>query len=56
MKKIKRELKIEKSKFPDSGKYVLWLHVFTEKGDCWRGIFKGNKKECVRKKYEILHC
>ena len=54
MMKIKNQLIIEKSKFPEkSGKYVLWGYSRSEHGECWRGIFKGSKKECMEKKLEI---
>lgn len=56
MEKVKKQLVIEKSKFPEtSGKYVLWLYSKTKRGECWRGLFKGSKKECIEKKLELLN-
>ena len=49
MIKIKKELKILKSNFPE-GKYNLFLHNSTEHGESWRRIFKGSRKECINYK------
>lgn len=51
----KKELIVDKSNQPDKdGNHILWLHVKTEKGESWRRIFKGTRKECFDKKREIL--
>ena len=56
MEKVKKLLIVEKSKFPDSdGKYVLWLYSRTKHGECWRGLFKGSKKECIEKKLDMIN-
>lgn len=56
MEKVKKLLIVEKSKFPDSeGKYILWLYNKTKRGECWRGLFKGSKKECIEKKLAIIN-
>lgn len=56
MEKVKKQFVIEKSKFPEeSGKYILWLYNRTKRGECWRGLFKGSKKECIEKKLEIIN-
>lgn len=56
MEKVKKLLIVEKSKFPDSdGKYVLWLYSRTKRGECWRGLFKGSKKECIERKLDMIN-
>lgn len=51
-----KKLIIDKSKYPDNvGKYVLWLYSKTKQGECWRGIFKGSKKECIEKKLAMIN-
>lgn len=56
MEKVKKLLIVEKSKFPDNdGKYVLWLYSKTKRGECWRGLFKGSKKECIEKKLAMIN-
>lgn len=55
MEKVKK-LIVEKSKFPDNdGKYVLWLYSKTKHGKCWRGLFKGSRKECIEKKLAMIN-
>lgn len=52
--KIKKELKIEKSIYPDdTGKYILFLHNKTEHGESWKRLFKGSRKECLIYRKEI---
>lgn len=56
MKKVKKLLIVEKSKYPDNeGKYILWLYNETKRGVCWRGLFKGSKKECIEKKLAMIN-
>lgn len=53
--KIKKNLKIEKSKFPnEDGNYIIILHTETQRGSSWKRIFKGTFKECsiYKKKLE----
>lgn len=46
--KIKKKLKIEKSKNPDeTGSHILFLHNITKHGESWRRIFKGKYKDCI---------
>ena len=53
---MKKQLVIDKSKFPDSeGNYILWLWTKTKRGECWRGLFKGTKKECLEIKLELIN-
>lgn len=48
---MKKELIINKSKYPEKGKeYILWIHTETKRGENWRGIFKGSRKECINKR------
>lgn len=55
MKKVKK-LIVKKSKFPDNDeKYVLWLYSKTKHGECWRGLFKGSKKECIEKQVAMIN-
>lgn len=56
MEKVKKLLIVEKSKIPDNdGKYVLWLYSRTKRGECWRGLFKGSKKECIERKLDMIN-
>lgn len=56
MEKVKKLLIVEKSKFPDNEeKYVLWLYSKTKQGECWRGLFKGSKKECIERKLDMIN-
>lgn len=56
MEKRKKDYKILKSKYPDKfGDYILWLHISSKYGDCWRGLHKGTKKDCIKKKMELLN-
>ena len=56
MEKVKKLLIVERSKYPDNnGKYVLCYIQKTKRGVCWRGIFKGSKKECIEKKLVMLN-
>lgn len=51
----KKELIVDKSNQPDKeGNHILWLYSKTERGECWRRIFKGTRKECFNKKRELL--
>ena len=56
MKKIKKELLIEKSRYPeDDAKYILYYHTETKQGCNWRRIFKGTFKECIDYKRSLLN-
>lgn len=56
MKIIKKELLIEKSRYPeDNAKYVLYYHIETEQGCNWRRIFKGKYRECLDYKRSLLN-
>ena len=56
MEKVKKSLIVEKSKYPDDkGKYVLWLYSKTKHGECWRGLFKWSKKDCMERKLNLIH-
>ena len=56
MKKIKKELLIEKSRYPeDDAKYILYYHTETKHGCNWRRIFKGTFKECIAYKRSLLN-
>ena len=53
--KIKKTLKIEKSLFPtDKITHVLWYHIETDRGESYKGIFKGTYKECLNEKRFLL--
>lgn len=54
---MKKEIKyyIKKSLFPDeNGTYILWKHSKSSRGESWRGMFKGTRKDCLLKKKEYL--
>ena len=53
--KIKQKLIIEKSNFQEDGNYILFLHNSTKRGDCWRRIFKGSRKECLLVRNRLLN-
>lgn len=55
MIKIKKELKVYKSNFPEDGEYILFLHNSTKNGDSWRRLFKGSRKECILFKKSLLN-
>lgn len=56
MEKVKKLLIVEKSKYPDKdGNYILWSYNKTKCGECWRGLFKGSKKECIEKKLAMIN-
>lgn len=50
-----KKLFIEKARFNDEeGNYILFGYTQSEKGFCYRRLFRGTKKECTLKKKEIL--
>lgn len=52
---IKKKLIIEKAKFNDEeGKYILYGYSETEKGSCYRRLFRGTKKECIEKRKNLM--
>ena len=56
MEEIKKEFVIEKSKYPeDNAKYVLYYHIESKYGSNWRRVFKGNYKECINRRKELLN-
>lgn len=56
MEKIKKELIIEKSNYPeDNAKYILYYHIETKHGCNWRRIFKGKYKDCINYKRILLN-
>ena len=56
MEKIKKELLIEKSRYPeDNAKYILYYHIETKHGCNWRRIFKGKYRECLDYKRSLLN-
>ena len=56
VEKLINELKVEKAKFPDNeGNYILYHHSETKRGECWRRIMKGSKKECLAYKRYLMN-
>lgn len=54
--KKKQKLIINKSVYPeDKQNYILWLYSETKHGSCWKGLFKGSRKECVEKKLKLIN-
>lgn len=52
---IKKKLIIEKAKFNDEeGKYILYGYSETERGSCYRRLFRGTKKECLEKRKNLM--
>ena len=52
--KIKRKLKIEKSKYPtDEITHVLWLESESLGGSGYRGICHGTYRECLEMKERL---
>ena len=55
MEKIKKELIIAKSRYPeDKDNHVLFLHTKTKRGESWRRVFKGSYKECITFRAEMI--
>ena len=52
MKKNKKELKIEKSKYSED--YNVYLHNQTEHGEGWRRLFQGSRKACLLFKQNLI--
>lgn len=54
--KIKKKLEIKKSKYPEKpGEYILWGYIETEHGSCYKNLFKGTRKECMKKRENYVY-
>lgn len=50
-----KKLIIEKAKLDDEeGRFILYGYTETERGFCYRRLFRGTKKECIERKNLIL--
>lgn len=52
---MKKKLIVEKAKLEDEeGKYILYGYTETERGSCFRRLFRGTKKECLEKRKNLM--
>ena len=53
---IKKKLIIEKTKQKDKekGNFILFGYSESERGSCYRRLFRGTKQECIKEKLKFI--